>query len=60
MGLYCDDLYLRNLILSAEFAGSIIGLVLLSILADQVGRKAIIVCTLCITAIGALCKCNEI
>lgn len=50
--LYCDQLYVRNSIISAEFVGSITGLILLSILADKLGRRVIIVSTLCISIIG--------
>lgn len=52
-GLYCDQLYVRNSIVSAEFVGSIVGLVLLSILADKLGRKVIIVSTLFLSALGS-------
>lgn len=37
------------------FVGSVTGLILLSILADRLGRKTIIVSTLFMTAIGAMC-----
>lgn len=53
-GLYCDDKYIRNAIISSEFVGSIIGLILLSYLADVLGRKFIIVSTLFLTAIGTM------
>lgn len=51
--LYCDQLYVRNSIVSAEFVGSIVGLILLSILADKIGRKIIIVSTLFLSTLGA-------
>jgi MFS family permease len=54
-GLYCDKLYIRNSIISAEFVGSVTGLILLSILADKLGRKVIIISTLCISIIGTGC-----
>lgn len=60
MHLYCDDKYVRDSILSAEFAGSITGLILLSILADRLGRKTIIVTTLYLTTIGAISKYSMI
>lgn len=50
--LYCDNLYVRNSIISAEFVGSVTGLILLSILADKLGRKVIIVSTLCLSIFG--------
>lgn len=56
MHLYCDDKYIRDSILSAEFAGSVTGLILLSILADKLGRKTIIVSTLYLTCMGAICN----
>ena len=37
MHLYCDDRYIRDSIISAEFVGSVTGLILLSILADRFG-----------------------
>lgn len=45
---------MRDSILSSEYIGSMIGLVLLSILADKIGRKIIIVLTLFACVIGAL------
>lgn len=54
--LYCGNLYIRNSIISAEFIGSVTGLILLSVLADKLGRKIIIVSTLCIAAMGAMRK----
>ena len=52
--LYCDHKYTRNSILSAEFVGSVIGLILLSVLADQLCRKLIIVSTLCFSSLGVM------
>lgn len=54
MNLYCDDKYVRDSILSAEFAGSVTGLILLSILADRLGRKVMIVATIYLTCMGAI------
>lgn len=54
VGIYCDDKYIRNSILSAEFVGSVTGLILLSMLADKLGRKIIIVSTLFISVIGSM------
>jgi MFS family permease len=51
-GLYCEQLYVRNSIVSAEFVGSLVGLILLSILADKIGRKIIIVSTLFLSLMG--------
>jgi MFS family permease len=56
MNLYCDNKYLRDSVLSAEFVGSVTGLILLSILADRLGRKTIIVSTIYLTFMGAICK----
>lgn len=52
--LYCDKMYIRNSIISAEFVGSVVGLILLSVLADKLGRKVIIISTLCISIIGTI------
>lgn len=54
--LYCDDLYIRNSIISAEFVGSVVGLILLSMLADKLGRKVIIVSTLSFALLGSCRK----
>lgn len=54
--LYCDQLYVRNSIVSAEFVGSVVGLILLSILADKLGRKVIIVSTLFLSTLGVTCN----
>lgn len=54
--LYCDDLYVRNSIIAAEFVGSVTGLILLSMLADKLGRKFIIVSTLCFALLGSCGK----
>ena len=59
-GLYCDDRYVRDSIVSAEFVGSVAGLILLSILADKFGRKIIIVSTLSISLVGSICNCLSI
>ena len=56
MHLYCDDKYVRDSVISAEFFGGIVGLILLSILADKLGRKVVIVSTLYLACMGALCK----
>jgi MFS family permease len=56
MDLYCDDKYIRDSVISAEFIGSVTGLILLSILADRLGRKVIIVSTLYLCCMGAICK----
>ena len=53
-GLYCGDRFVRNSIVSAEFVGSVVGLILLSILADKLGRKIIIVSTLSISLMGTM------
>lgn len=55
MHLYCEDRYVRDSVLSIEFVGSVTGLILLSILADKLGRKTIIVSTLYLTCLGAIC-----
>jgi MFS family permease len=52
--LYCENRFVRNSIVSAEFVGSVVGLILLSILADKLGRKTIIVSTLCISLMGTM------
>ena len=54
--LYCDQLYVRNSIISAEFIGSVVGLIVLSILADKLGRKIIIVTTLFFSTLGTTCN----
>ena len=54
--LYCDQKYVRDSIISSEFIGSVVGLVVLSILADRLGRKVIIVCTLFLATIGSMCN----
>jgi len=55
-GLYCEDRFVRNSIVSAEFVGSVVGLILLSILADKLGRKIIIISTLCFSLMGTMRK----
>lgn len=50
--LYCDKLYVRNSIISAEFVGSVTGLIILSMMADKLGRKVIIVSTLFLSVLG--------
>lgn len=52
--LYCENQYIRDSIISSEYIGSIIGLILLSVLADKIGRKLIIVITLFAGIIGSL------
>ena len=52
--LYCDDRYIRDGLLSSEYIGSVAGLIILSILADQLGRKLIINITLLISLLGSI------
>ena len=59
-GLYCENRFVRNSIVSAEFVGSVVGLILLSILADKLGRKIIIVSTLCFSLMGTMRKNGSI
>ena len=54
MDLICDQKYVRDSVISAQFIGSVVGLIVLSILADKLGRKIIIVSTLFMTAIGSM------
>jgi|JI6StandDraft_1071083.scaffolds.fasta_scaffold40596_2 hypothetical protein len=54
--LYCDDRYLRDGLLSSEYIGSVAGLIVLSVLADKLGRKLIINITLLLSIIGTVCK----
>lgn len=54
MHLYCDQKYVRDSIISSEFVGSVVGLIVLSIMADRLGRKVIIVTTLYITCLGSI------
>ena len=57
LGLYCDQRFVRDSILSSEYIGSLVGLVLLSILADKIGRKIIIVITIFASLVGSLVFC---
>jgi MFS family permease len=54
--LYCNELFTRQSILSAEFVGSVTGLILLSVLADKLGRRRIIISTLVISLVGTVRK----
>lgn len=54
--LYCDQLYIRNSILSAQFAGCIVGLLIIPSLSDRFGRKIIIIVTLIINLLASSCN----
>lgn len=51
--LYCDQMYIRNSILSVQFAGCIAGFLFIPRLSDRFGRKAAIITTLAIDLIGS-------
>lgn len=53
-GLYCDQLYVRNGILSAEFAGSVTGLILFIIFGNKFGRKTLTVGLLSLILMGSI------
>jgi hypothetical protein len=55
--LYCDNRFVRDTLLSSEYVGSIVGLVVLSIMADKLGRKLIINLCLLASTSGSIRKC---